>query len=262
MLQISGPDVAKHGVAQPLLPTPQTSWRTYATSEELHDELCRAVVGSAVDAIAARGRFVFVITGGRSVIPFYQRLRHIDAQWGAWTVLWSDERCVVPDHADRNSKAAFDAWLSHVPIPGSQIHPIPGELGPQLGAARYDRLLAEEGTFDLVLLSLGDDGHVASLFGAQAAEADSVAALPVLDAPRSPSSRVSLSYGRLADCRQLILVVIGDTKQAALDRLAAQAEQPATVLSTLKDLDVWVDGSALRITHHSNLSQSSNHETA
>jgi 6-phosphogluconolactonase len=225
----------------------RNGWRVFSSRDELDTTLSDHIAKVAAAAIAARGRFSIVLTGGRSVTPLYRRLRHIDTRWGGWHVYWGDERCLPIDDADRNSKNAMEAWLSLVPIPGSQIFPIPAELGPQLGAANYGKLLADKGIFDLVLLSLGDDGHVASLFGSHAAEARSVAVLPILDAPKSPSFRVSLSFERLAESRQLLVLVVGETKQAALNRLAAQVEQPATVLSNIRALDIWIDGSALQL---------------
>jgi 6-phosphogluconolactonase len=247
MLPISRADVAENGFGRPLRPAPQTSWHTFATKDKLYIELCLAIAVIAADAIATRGRFSFVLTGGNSVIPLYRRLRHLDTRWAAWTIYWSDERCVFPDHADRNSKAAFDAWLSHVPIPGSQILPIPAELGSELGAAKYCRQLADEGAFDLVLLSLGDDGHVASLFLDHVPGVGSVAVHPVKNAPKLPASRVSLSFERLADSRRIVLLAAGATKQRALERLADRKNQPATTLSKLAALDVWIDGSVMQL---------------
>lgn len=85
-------------------------------------------------------------------------------------VFWGDERCVPPDDPMNNYRMAHTTFLSRVPIPDDQIHPIRCEGDAKQGAAEYEQVLrthfapSEKPRFDLVLLGLGPDGHTASLF--------------------------------------------------------------------------------------------------
>lgn len=234
------------------LKSPPFVAKRYETTEQVHDALCGHIADLAEDAIAKRGSFSIVVTGGATVVPLYRRLACLDTDWSCWRVYWSDERCVPPASEQRNSKLAFDAWLSDVPIPSTQLFPIPAELGPLAGAAQYDRLLSGADDFDLVLLSLGEDGDVASVFSDVACEGAkhvSDAALPVHNAPRPPISRVTLSLSRLARSRSVALVAVGRNKRSAVGRLAQRADQPATRLALASKLELWLDRDAAGTDH-------------
>lgn len=223
------------------------AWHRFETAGDLEEALCGHIAGLAAEAISERGRFSIVITGGKSVIGLYGRLSHVATDWGAWRVFWSDERCVPLESGVRNSKLAMDAWLSRVPIPGDHLFPISAELGPETGAEKYNKLLAGEAEFDFVLLSLGEDGHVAGIFpGSDTGnrENEVFQALAVFNAPKPPAERVSLSLSRLARSRAVVLLAVGEGKREALDRLSRNIDQPATRLASVSNMAVWFDGAA------------------
>jgi 6-phosphogluconolactonase len=161
------------------------------------DALAAAVAGRTLDlahqAIEARGSFTIVLAGGATPLATYELLRAAEAAWSRWQIYFGDERCAHCDDPQCNSHMAKEAWL--VPIPPSQVHEIPAELGPEDGARRYAALVADVASFDLVLLGLGEDGHTASLFPDHDTElaADAPDAVPVFAAPKPPPLRVSLS---------------------------------------------------------------------
>jgi 6-phosphogluconolactonase len=136
-----------------------------------------AIVDAAVAAIAARGRFTLVLSGGATPRETYERLAgppfrdRID--WQRTLVFFGDERRVAPDHRDSNYGMAHAALLSKVPIPPEAVFRIRGDAeDPEVAAGEYARAIAralglrrgELPRFDLVLLGLGVDGHAASLF--------------------------------------------------------------------------------------------------
>lgn len=155
---------------------------------------------AARETIAERGRFSFVLAGGRTPQTVYRRLRAETEDRTGWWIFFSDERCLPPTDSERNSLAAERAWLSDSRIPEQQIHWIPAEQGPELAAALYAEEIAAWQPFDLVLLGLGEDGHVASLFPGQH-HSDDRLVVPVRDAPKPPADRVSLGYGAICDAR-------------------------------------------------------------
>lgn len=215
----------------------------FATEEDLQAGLYQHIANLANKAIYERGRFSIVLTGGRTVLPLYRRLRDLNTPWMAWRVFWGDERCLPKDHCDRNSRQAFDVWLEHVPIPLGNVFPIPAEAGPHVAADLYGKQLAGEGKFDLVLLSLGEDGHIASIFpGAQLQ--NSAVACPVTDAPKAPAQRVTLSLSRLAATRSALVLAVGSGKQAALRSCRTNQCLPLAEFSRIAPLDIWVDRAA------------------
>jgi len=196
-------------------------------------------------AIKERGRFLLVLAGGSSPCGVYQRLREAAADWTNWHIFFGDERCLPADDPERNSKMAFDAWLSHVPIPPGQIHVMPAELGAEAAAAAYNAVLSGIGEFDLVLLGLGEDGHTASLFPGHALDRQPMlAAMPVFHAPKPPSERVSLSAARLSQTRQVIFLVAGEGKRHAVQQWRSGVFLPAQAITPKSVVDVYLDAAA------------------
>lgn len=149
----------------------------------LHAAVAERFAAAAVAAVAARGRFLAVLTGGSTVPPIYKRLAEAplagSIPWDRTHLFWSDERCVPPDHPDSNYGQARAALLDYVPVPPAQVHRLPGEdPDRERAAAAYEVVVREvtgfTGTagvgglgqplFDFVLLGLGADAHVGSLF--------------------------------------------------------------------------------------------------
>ncbi len=232
----------------PPLDDMSTRWHPHGDLGAIQAEAMRMTLVAAEAAIAARGCFVVALAGGDTPRGLYERLRGAETDWTAWHVWFGDERCLPADDASRNSRMACRAWLDHVSIPSSQVHAIPGELGAAVAAARYTETLAEVGTFDLVLLGLGEDGHTASLFpGRRAGVGDQdPAAVAVFDAPKPPPERVSLSAARLGDTRRALFLVAGDSKREAVRRWRAGDAIPARAVQPRGGVDVLVEASLLR----------------
>jgi 6-phosphogluconolactonase len=222
-------------------------WCAVRDSSTLQATAATRVLIAARDAIAARGRFSLVLSGGHTPRGVYRLLRAAEADWARWHIFLGDERCAPPQDAQRNSAMAIDSWLAHVPVPTAQQHWIAAELGPHVGAARYAETLRGVGRFDLVLLGLGEDGHVASLFaGADWGTAPaSPPALPVLDAPKPPPQRVTLSAARLNDTRGVLFLIDDDSKRAALERWRAGDLLPATAIRPVGGVDVLLTDALL-----------------
>lgn len=153
---------------------------------DLVGEVSAQIVSLGSRAIAERGHFSFMLSGGSTPRLLYERLAEPDVlgsmDWSKVQVYWGDERCVLPDHRDSNYRMARESLLEHVPIPPENIHRIRGELDPQAGALDYEAEVRKSfqnelgpfftantskgflPVFDVILLGLGTDGHTASLF--------------------------------------------------------------------------------------------------
>jgi len=212
--------------------TQNCRWHIYPSIRCLQERAALAVLRNANRSIAERGAFHIVLAGGNTPKAVYRNLCDMETQWAAWHVYFGDERCVAPDDSARNSKMAAEVWLDYVPIPRSQIHPIPAEGGGKAAAQAYSEVLRPIDLFDLVLLGLGEDGHTASLFPGQdwGEHADSPAVIAVHDAPKPPPDRVSLSAHRLGLARQVVFLVSGVSKhQAVLDWVGGKPIPAASI---------------------------------
>ncbi|MCW8918325.1 MAG: 6-phosphogluconolactonase [Gammaproteobacteria bacterium] len=204
------------------------------------------ILAAARAAIAARGQFKLVLAGGTTPQAAYRLLANADsadAPWSQWHIYFGDERCLPADNPERNSRMAAAAWLDQVPIPPAQIHPIAAEQGAARAARDYGALLPTVVPFDLVLLGMGEDGHTASLFPGQ--HYDPAAwVVTVLDAPKPPPQRVSLSPRALSATRALLLLVTGEGKRAALQRWGAGERLPLALLNPPSPIELLLDRAA------------------
>jgi 6-phosphogluconolactonase len=209
-------------------------------------------------AMAARGKACVSLTGGDTPRPLYERLadpsrpwRHrID--WARLHLYWGDERHVPPDHPDSNFGLANDALITHVPIPADHVHRMRGELPDAEQAAReYERGLPE--TFDIMLLGLGENAHIASLFPdgpgvVRFARAERGAPTPE---PRVAATlvdqlgvwRITLTPGTILASRQIVMLVAGEKKaeavEAAIERPLDVVRYPAQLLRDAGERVEW-----------------------
>ncbi|MEO8767853.1 MAG: 6-phosphogluconolactonase [Nitrosospira sp.] len=225
----------------------QCRWRPVADLSELHNVALSIILASAATAIRKRGQFHLVLAGGDTPRAIYKLLRATQADWSTWHIYFSDERCLPPTDPRRNSAMAGEAWLDYVEIPAGQLYTIPGELGADLAACEYAQTLNTVGTFDLTLLGLGEDGHTASLFPGHewGTEADSPDTLAVLDAPKPPPQRVSLSAARLGRSRQIMFLVSGESKRGAVAQWRAGKNIPARAIASKTGVDVLVESALI-----------------
>ncbi len=207
-----------------------------------------AVARAAVDrieilaaaALAQRGRFTCVLAGGTTPARVYQLLAARSLATTQWQLYLGDERCLPPEHPERNSVlVAHSGLLRH----GARFYPIPAELGSVAGAAAYQPHVASALPFDLVLLGLGEDGHTASLFpGHVWPETATVCA--VHQAPKWPPERVSLTPGALSRAAQVLFLATGASKAPAVAAWYQGQSLPVTAITPANAPEVYLDAAA------------------
>lgn len=226
--------------------TQLSRWHVFDSAGELEEAAVARILAAADAAIVAHGAFHLVLAGGTTPRYVYEALRAEQADWRRWHIYFGDERCLPPQHPERNSRMAMVSWLAHVPIPALQIHPIPSELGAEAAAHAYTEVLKEVPRFDLVLLGMGEDGHTASLFPMHAWER-AVAwppVLPVHDAPKPPPDRVSLSPDRLSATESVLFLVSGAGKAGAVRDWRTGLAIPASRIVATGGVDIYLDKEA------------------
>jgi 6-phosphogluconolactonase len=226
-------------------------------------EGARRIAEAARRSIAARGRFLLALAGGTTPRRLYQRLAEegVAIDWRRVEIYFSDERLVPAESPDSNYGMARATLLSLVPIPPEHIHPVPTELPVEEAARAYEATVRAtldptEPRLDMALLGMGPDGHTASLFPGSRLLAgldddfliDDPSTGPVrvarrepsltswdeqrlvaavTDAPKPPPQRVTMTPYLLNMARQVMVLVAGEDKVAAV---SAALESDARVL--------------------------------
>jgi 6-phosphogluconolactonase len=194
------------------------------------------------------------------------------ADWNGIEIWFADERCVAPEDDESNYRLALHTLLKPAGITPERVHRMEGELGPHEGARRYALALAERlgvdgaplappehppdardspapppPVLDVVLLGIGPDGHVASLFpGAATLDAgDHAVCLGVTDSPKPPPERITLSLAVLRSARGCVLLATGASKADAVNAMLGDPSRhvPASLLRRPR-LTVIVDDAA------------------
>jgi 6-phosphogluconolactonase len=197
------------------------------------DEIARM----ALEAVDARGRFVWALAGGSTPRDVYHLLASDPYRermpWNAIHFFWGDERHVPPDDADSNFRMAREAMLDAVPVLAGNIHRVMAEEpDAQRAAAQYESTLRDFFStedwpvFDLIQLGLGKEGHTASLFpgGAAIHERERLVVAPWVEAQNT--FRVTFTPPVLNHARRTLFLVSGEEKAEALHAVLEGAREP------------------------------------
>ena len=193
---------------------------------------------------AANAGAHIALTGGSTPRRAYEQAAAMDADWSGATLWFGDERCVPPDHEQSNFRMAHEALISRLPPPGEggpAAKRMLGERGPHGGADDYERELRETlgeemPRLDLVLLGLGPDAHVASLFpGQETLNAHDRLAVGVDQAGFEPYvPRISLTLPVINNAREVVFLVSGEDKADAVARACAADPTPDAPASLVR----------------------------
>jgi 6-phosphogluconolactonase len=197
------------------------------------DEKEAAAVMAERLARAAREGSSIVLTGGKTPELAYEDAAEREPDWSRATLWWGDERCVPPEHEYSNYRMAKRALLDRVERSPAAVHRIKGELGKDAGAADYDRELDGE-TLDLILLGMGPDGHIASLYPNAPTLQGQERVLPAKAQLEPFVDRVTLSIPALRAGRELVFLITGEAKSEAARRAFLAEPSPATPASLVR----------------------------
>jgi 6-phosphogluconolactonase len=191
---------------------------------ELQNVLAKECEKQAAEVIARREKFIVALPGGSVATAFFPTLAALAIDWRRVEIFWIDERAVPPDHPDSNFALTSKLLLEPAHVPAARVHRMYGELPDLAQAARRAtddlKLIAGDPPFiDFVLAGVGEDGHVASIFNdvrraGLALETRPV--IPVYDAPKPPSRRLTLALPVLARAGLVVVAALGASKAAAM----------------------------------------------
>ena len=230
--------------------------RCVADPAAMAERAAAEFVAAAQQAVAQREAFYVAISGGKTPLPFFEQLAQpaVSAQipWDNTYLFWADERCVPPDSPDSNYRLANEALISRVPIPAAQVFRIHGEYDDcALAADAYESQIQavfelQEGqfpVFDLIVLGLGQDGHIASLLpGDPSVSMRDRLTWPVYHDTRL--NRVTLTPPVLQNARRLMVLVAGQDKATIVHQLFSSPPDtsrfPAYVLWPVLERVLWL----------------------
>ncbi len=227
--------------------------RVHPSLEMLSRAAADSLVGIAQASVEERGRFAVALSGGNIPRTLYRLLAtecRAVVPWRQVHVFWGDERYVSPEDPQSNYRMIKETLLDRVPVPGDHVHPMPTLL-PEIeeAAEAYEQEImsffpGQRPRFDLILLGMGSDGHIASLFPQNPVldeQARIVAA--VREERTDPPLRLTLTLPAINHAANVHFLVAGKDKAAALERSLAQkadpASAPASAVSPVDGKVVW-----------------------
>jgi 6-phosphogluconolactonase len=222
------------------------------------EALAAAVAGRLVvrlAAVQAAGRTPAVgLTGGTIAEKIHEAVvaateGHEDVDWSNVDFWWGDDRYVPADDDGRNAKQAREVMLDRLDVDERRVHEMPASDGPHDSLEDAAEAYGDEvrrlgsGQFDVLMLGVGPDGHVASLFpGYPQLDVDDTIAVPVTDSPKPPPERITLTFGALNRSSEVWFVVSGEGKADAVAKALADGTDlhdiPAVGV-TGQDSTVW-----------------------
>jgi 6-phosphogluconolactonase len=168
------------------------------------------------------------LTGGSTPKAAYERMAGMREDWSGVDLWFTDERCVPPDHEHSNFGMVERSLLSR--IEGATVHRMRGELGPEDGATAYENELGELGplALDLILLGVGPDAHICSLFPGHDALGERARRVVGVETPGMAPlvARITLTLPVVNTSRQIVFLVTGEDKAEAVRRVFAGPPDP------------------------------------
>ena len=216
----------------------------HADGTLLAEAVAARTVTRLADALAASGHAHLVLTGGGIGTKVLAALAAAPARdavdWTRVDFWWGDERFIPEGDPERNETGARAALLDHLPVDQARVHVMNGPGGPDgddpdAAAARYAAELAAAASpgaavpaFDILMLGIGPEGHVASIFPEAPAAYDQGTVTAVRDSPKPPPTRVSLTFPAIRAAKEVWILASGAEKAEAVAR--ALAGEPADKL--------------------------------
>lgn len=206
----------------------------FASRTELDATLAQAVCSQLQAGIDARGKATLVVSGGSTPKGLFLALSEADLDWKSVTVLLADERWVDGSHADSNTTMVKSLLLTGAAADAMWVDFGAGNADTDAELNRVKHEVADLGTFDVVILGMGNDSHTASLFpcSVELDEGLTTDAVALMTQPTTaPHRRLSLSKSRLLDTKMGVVHIVGTTKLEVFDTATQYADDDVHPIS-------------------------------
>jgi 6-phosphogluconolactonase len=222
-------------------------------AEQVAREACARMARAIEEAIKDRGTATIALSGGSSPLEAYRCLAKQTIDWKKVHIYWVDERAVPPTSDRSNYRGAKSALLDSIAIPPENVHRMRGEATDLAHAATdYERELRDTvktkvggvPSIDLVVLGIGDDGHTASLFPGEHTVTVTDRLVAAVPANGAREARLTLTTPVLENAKASVLIVLGASKHAPLERIWATSgdlrETPGRIVRGFRGAITWV----------------------
>ena len=207
--------------------------QAYPDGEALAEAASELIAGSLANGLQRVGRATFVATGGSTPAAAYRRLAAAAIDWAGVVVTLSDERWVPPSDRDSNERMVRQHLLAG-PAAAARFTPLWSPVStPDGAAAAAEPAVAAMTPFDTVLLGMGDDGHIASLFPGSPVlgrgldpNGDRLCIAVPPGHPAPPQERISLTLKALLQAKAVVLLITGSAKRRIIEEAMAGADLP------------------------------------
>ena len=209
---------------------------------------------SAKDSIKKRNQFTVALSGGSTPRKLYRMLAEdpyrSEIPWGKIHIFWVDERCVPENDPASNYGAAKKDFVDRISVPSGQIHAMRGQILPQQGAELYAEELKKNlpidadgfPVLDMILLGIGKDGHIASLFPGQRSLEETKRWVLAVSGGDPNLKRLTLTYPVLNRAGQIVLMVTGKAKAQIVKTVFEnrRAQLPAQKIEPINGQLIWI----------------------
>jgi len=208
------------------------------SSNNLAEALAARVEAEGRRALGARNRFALALSGGSVAEAFFPRLSRMAFDWAAAEFFWTDERAVSPSDPESNYRLARSLWLDPANVPAERRHPMHADApDPHLAVTQYAdtliRVLGRPPRLDLVLMGVGPDGHICSLFPGDPLLLQEQWVAYVETAPTPPPRRLTLTLPTLASADLVVLAAFGGAKARVVREALQEREGSSLPVSML-----------------------------
>jgi 6-phosphogluconolactonase len=187
-------------------------------------QVCGLISKIAKESIINSGIFRLVLTGGNTIKKIYGALIHEEIDWNQCEFFFGDERYVDKESEELNYNLAYHYFFSKISYDPKKVYKLNTGLGLKDAALDYDNQISEIPKFDLVLLGLGDDGHIASLFPGKESDLELIgnSVAIVKNSPKKPSNRITLSLERLNKSKHQLIFTHLNGKEKIVNSIMNQ----------------------------------------
>lgn len=232
---------------------------TFSSEKALQDDVCKLLAEKSSQAIQNHGFFAIALSGGSSAKIVCSGLASQAIDFSKWRVLFCDERHVPLSDADSNYRLAKEHLLDKTPIKQEHVFALNATLSLEESAKDYEQKLKslypdvnEVPSLDLLVLGMGPDGHICSLFpGHSLLNETSRLVAPISDSPKPPPCRVTLTFPVVNAAKCAVFVAMGSSKAEILQRVLEGNEKDPLPAARVKlqngDVHWYLDGDSARL---------------
>jgi len=206
-------------------------WNYLINRKKVVKVLVKEICKLAHISIKKNGVFRIVVPGGLSYQDVYKELSKLNLAWSKWHFYITDERVLPRNHKNRNDTMLNKLLFESIYIPRRNINFFDFSEGVNNSLIQYTSIVEKVKNFDLVLLGVGTDGHVASLFPGRDFQ-DKEAVIIEKSSPKRPKIRISLSLSRLNKSLNIFKLVLGKEKKPIMRAIKSNKSIPANFITS------------------------------